>query len=81
MVKFNSIDDRKMPFEGYSLHLELDHCPAGLLLSGSPTLAVQLRRPKNMADCISSQHTGLTQTDEIKLPITVFIDPKDRCGE
>jgi hypothetical protein len=48
-----------MAFEGYTLHLELDLYPAGSLLRESPTLATQLRRPKNLADWISSQHKSL----------------------
>lgn len=59
MVKFRSFDDRIMTFEGYTLHLELDLYPAGSLLRESPTLATQLRRPKNLADWISSQHNSI----------------------
>ena len=56
MVKFKSFDGRIMPFEGYTLHLELDFYPAGSVLRESPTLEAQLRRLKNLADWISSQH-------------------------
>ncbi len=49
-----------MLFEGYTVHFELDLYPAGSLLRESPTLAAQLRRPKNLAEWISSQHRSGT---------------------
>ena len=55
-----------MPFEGYTLNLELDLYPAGSLLREAPTQATQLRHPKNLVDWISSQHRDLMAEDSWK---------------